>query len=228
MERKSVKRKQKRSKMPLIIGGAAVILLATGGGIGYWMYQKNQEEKASQQVVKQFTQAIEKQEFDKVETLLSKDTKKMSGYTASEVVKKYQTVFSGISAQSLKVSSVATKKTNDTYQFTYQLQLTTPLGEMAKQSYTGKLVKENDAYKVQWQPNLIFPEMEKEDKVSYTLNEAVRGEITDRNNNKLAQNARLNQVGVVPSALGEGEEKEKKFRQLPKPSPYQKKRLHKH
>lgn len=216
MERKSVKRKQKRSKMPLIIGGAAVILLATGGGIGYWMYQKNQEEKASQQVVKQFTQAIEKQEFDKVETLLSKDTKKMSGYTASEVVKKYQTVFSGISAQSLKVSSVATKKTNDTYQFTYQLQLTTPLGEMAKQSYTGKLVKEKDAYKVQWQPNLIFPEMEKEDKVSYTLNEAVRGEITDRNNNKLAQNARLNQVGVVPSALGEGEEKEKKIQAIAK------------
>ncbi|MGM0126408.1 hypothetical protein IGI37_003837 [Enterococcus sp. AZ194] len=215
MERKTVKRKQRRSKKPWVIGGVLVVLLAAGGA-GYMVMQKNQDQEASQRTIKQFTQAIEKEEFDKLEKLVSKDTEKESGYKAKEVVKKYQTVFSGISAQSVKITDIKTIKKDQTYQFTYQLQLTTPLGKMAPQSYKGTLVKEESDYKVQWQPNLIFPEMEKEDKVSYTLTEAVRGEITDRNNNKLAQNARLNQVGVVPSSLGEGKEKEKKIQAIAK------------
>ncbi|KAF1295276.1 penicillin-binding protein [Enterococcus sp. JM4C] len=206
-------RKPKRSKGPWLIGAALVVLIAAGGA-GFVWYQKDQNEKASQTAITQFTQAIEKEDFEKLEKLVSKDSAKDSGYKPKEVVEKYQTVFTGISAQSLKISDVKTVKKDQTVQFTYQMQMTTPLGELAPQSYKGSLVKEGDDYKVKWQPNLIFPEMEKEDKVSYALTEAVRGEITDRNNNKLAQNARLNQLGVVPSALGEGDEKTKKIKAI--------------
>ncbi|MFP9209785.1 penicillin-binding transpeptidase domain-containing protein, partial [Enterococcus faecalis] len=56
-------------------------------------------------------------------------------------------------------------------------------------------------------PNLVFPEMEGNDKVSLTTQEATRGNILDRNAEPLATTGKLKQLGVVTSKRGDGDEK---------------------
>lgn len=70
--------------------------------------------------------------------------------------------------------------------------------------------------KIDWAPNLIFPDMAGQDKVSISVDEAVRGEIVDRNKSPLAANGTLYQLGVIPGQLGDGEDKESRIKAIAK------------
>lgn len=53
-----------------------------------------------------------------------------------------------------------------------------------------------------------------QDKVSISVDEAVRGEIVDRNKSPLAANGTLYQLGVIPGQLGDGEDKESRIKAI--------------
>ncbi|MBM9833712.1 penicillin-binding transpeptidase domain-containing protein, partial [Enterococcus faecalis] len=73
--------------------------------------------------------------------------------------------------------------------------------------YSGTITVADNEAKIDWSPQLIFPGMEGQDKVSISVDNATRGEILDRNNEPLAENGTLYQLGVVPGQLGTGDEK---------------------
>ncbi|HAR0799981.1 TPA: penicillin-binding transpeptidase domain-containing protein, partial [Enterococcus faecium] len=96
---------------------------------------------------------------------------------------------------------------DSTYSFSYKAKMNTSLGELKDLSYKGTLDRNDGQTTINWQPNLVFPEMEGNDKVSLTTQEAARGNIIDRNGEPLATTGKLKQLGVVPSKLGDGGEK---------------------
>lgn len=55
-----------------------------------------------------------------------------------------------------------------------------------------------------------------QDKVSISVDEAVRGEIVDRNKSPLAANGTLYQLGVIPGQLGDGRDKESRIKAIAK------------
>lgn len=61
-------------------------------------------------------------------------------------------------------------------------------------------------WRVQWEPQLIFPQLEEGDLVRVSTQPASRGEIFDRNGQGLAINGTITAVGVVPERLGESKE----------------------
>ena len=85
--------------------------------------------------------------------------------------------------------------------------MTTSLGELTELSYSGTITVADNEAKIDWSPQLIFPGMEGQDKVSISVDNATRGEILDRNNEPLAENGTLYQLGVVQGQLGTGDEK---------------------
>ncbi len=89
--------------------------------------------------------------------------------------------------------------------------MNTSLGELKDLSYKGTLDRNDGQTTINWQPNLVFPEMEGNDKVSLTTQEAARGNIIDRNGEPLATTGKLKQLGVVPSKLGDGGEKNSQY-----------------
>ncbi|HAP6868124.1 TPA: penicillin-binding transpeptidase domain-containing protein, partial [Enterococcus faecium] len=109
----------------------------------------------------------------------------------------------GLQISNLKVD----KKDDSTYSFSYKAKMNTSLGELKDLSYKGTLDRNDGQTTINWQPNLVFPEMEGNDKVSLTTQEAARGNIIDRNGEPLATTGKLKQLGVVPSKLGDGGEK---------------------
>ncbi|EQC78715.1 Cell division protein FtsI [Enterococcus sp. HSIEG1] len=193
-------------------------MLVVGGFFGYRYYDKQQRQNQAEKVVHSFIENLSKNKFDKLPSLILSDSAERNGYTNDQVAEKYQTIFSGIDAANIKGSKITLSDDvkNADYQFTYQLSLTTSLGEIKDLNYSGTIKFEKEQPKIDWAPNLIFPDMAGQDKVSISVDEAVRGEIVDRNKSPLAANGTLYQLGVIPGQLGDGEDKESRIKAIAK------------
>ncbi len=207
-----------KKRKTLLIVLPLLLLLVVGGFFGYRYYEKQQRQNQAEKVVHSFIENLSKNKFDKLPSLILSDSAERNGYTNDQVAEKYQTIFSGIDAANIKGSKITLSddvKDAD-YQFTYQLSLTTSLGEIKDLNYSGTIKFEKDQPKIDWAPNLIFPDMAGQDKVSISVDEAVRGEIVDRNKTPLAANGTLYQLGVIPGQLGDGEDKESRIKAIAK------------
>ena len=188
----------------------AALLVLGGGYYGYTVYQDRQEEAAAKKALTSFIDALADQKYSDLPAFVSEDSLASTGFTADEVSAKYEAIFTGIGAESFKASAIeVTPNDKDSDQFTFQYNgsLTTSLGELTELSYSGTITVADNEAKIDWSPQLIFPGMEGQDKVSISVDNATRGEILDRNNEPLAENGTLYQLGVVPGQLGTGDEK---------------------
>ncbi|WP_142976803.1 penicillin-binding protein PBP4(5) [Enterococcus gallinarum] len=207
-----------KKRKTLLIVLPLLLLLVVGGFFGYRYYDKQQRQNQAEKVVHSFIENLSKNKFDKLPSLILSDSAERNGYTNDQLAEKYQTIFSGIDAANIKGSKITLSDDvkNADYQFTYQLSLTTSLGEIKDLNYSGTIKFEKEQPKIDWAPNLIFPDMAGQDKVSISVDEAVRGEIVDRNKSPLAANGTLYQLGVIPGQLGDGEDKESRIKAIAK------------
>lgn len=205
-----------KKRKTLLIVLPLLLLLVAGGFFGYRYYDKQQRQNQAEKVVHSFIENLSKNKFDKLPSLILSDSAERNGYTNDQLAEKYQTIFSGIDAANIKGSKITLSDDvkNADYQFTYQLSLTTSLGEIKDLNYSGTIKFEKEQPKIDWAPNLIFPDMAGQDKVSISVDEAVRGEIVDRNKSPLAANGTLYQLGVIPGQLGDGEDKESRIKAI--------------
>lgn len=200
--------RQKKKSTGIYTGAGIVVLLAAAGG-GFFYYQHVQEQqavKAGKQTIEGFIDSLNQENYE--EAVKSLQVENGSDLTEQDILEKYQNIYGAAEIRGIKLSNLSvTKKENDTYEFTYKAKMNTTLGELKDLAYEGTLSQEGDQTKINWQPNLIFPQMEGQDKVSLSTDIAARGEILDRNKQPLATTGKLKQLGVVPAKLGEGEEK---------------------
>lgn len=195
-------------KIRYVIAAIIFVIIAVGGYMTYQVIEQKNNLAASKKQVTRFVKALTDQKFSNLSSVLSESSVKTAGYTNKSVQEKYEAIYSGIGVSKVTVKNQkVTKKTTNTYNFQYMLTFSTDIGELKNVKYEGTLKKTGDTYKINWQPNLIFPGMEGQDKVAITTDYATRGEILDRNNQGLAVNQELNQLGVIPSKLGTGDQK---------------------
>ncbi|MFX3625289.1 MAG: penicillin-binding transpeptidase domain-containing protein [Ectobacillus sp.] len=172
-----------------------------------------QKEPRPEEALEAYIKAWNNQQFDKMYEQLSSQSKK--AITKEDFTKRYKTIYSGIEVSKLKVTPVVpeeVKEKNDTVQLGYTAKMEALAGPFSFKNSI-KLVKEKQeketAWRVQWNPSLIFPGMKEGDKVRVKTFEAKRGEIVDRNGNGLAINGAAKQVGIVPEKLGPDAEQTK-------------------
>ena len=193
--------KHGKNRTGAYIAGAVILIAAAGGG--YFYYQHYQETQAVEAV-----QALNKGDYNKAAEMTSKKAANKSALSEKEILDKYQNIYGAADVKGLQISNLKVDKKDDsTYSFSYKAKMNTSLGELKDLSYKGTLDRNDGQTTINWQPNLVFPEMEGNDKVSLTTQEAARGNIIDRNGEPLATTGKLKQLGVVPSKLGDGGEK---------------------
>ncbi|MGL9815207.1 penicillin-binding protein PBP4(5) [Enterococcus sp. DIV0098] len=206
MERSTRNTKQ-TNKLPIII--VAVIILLVAGFFGVRAYQASQIKKQSEETVEAFVKSLQKGKYQEITKNLNADSVKENGFTKKQVAEKYQSIFSGISATNIKMKNLTVDKKDNEYQFSYDLSVNTGFGQLKNQKYTGTLT--SDCKEIKWKPNLIFPGMSGKDKINYSVDSAVRGEILDRSGQGIATNGTVYQSGIVPKNLGTGEERTTKI-----------------
>ncbi|HFQ3466837.1 penicillin-binding protein PBP4(5) [Enterococcus faecium] len=201
--------KHGKNRTGAYIAGAVILIAAAGGGYFYYQhYQETQAVEAGEKTVEQFVQALNKGDYNKAAEMTSKKAANKSALSEKEILDKYQNIYGAADVKGLQISNLKVDKKDDsTYSFSYKAKMNTSLGELKDLSYKGTLDRNDGQTTINWQPNLVFPEMEGNDKVRLTTQEAARGNIIDRNGEPLATTGKLKQLGVVPSKLGDGGEK---------------------
>lgn len=185
-------------------------LLIGGGFYGYQTYQTNQKMNAAKQVLTTFVNALKNNDFDALPALMTENSLTENHYDQDQLIEKYQAILTGIGAENYTSDDVTvTQNTQnaDVYDFTYTASMSTSLGELTDLTYSGSIAVDGDQALIEWSPELIFPTMSGNDKVSITVDNANRGAILDRNKQPLAENGTLYQLGVTPGQLGTGDEK---------------------
>ncbi len=192
-----------------IIGISALAILLIAGAITFFVVLNKSADKKAEDAAVAFTNQIAQEKYAKLSTYVTSKSLKAVDFTKKDLEAKYTTVFGGLGIKNVQVDNlhVTPGENSRTYDLTYDLNMQTSLGKLKTQSYKSTISKENDEWKVDWIPALVFPDMVKDDKVRLVTDEAKRGDIVDRNQKKLATIGNFNEAGIVPEKLGEGDEK---------------------
>lgn len=198
-------------KIAMIVG--TIVAIGALGGATYW-YLQGAKEREVKQLADNYFEALEKGSYEKMIVSFNPTSIKNSGYTKEEVLDKYQLIFSALHTDNVKVSDVKIEKNKEEYTISYTVSFDTFLGKLEDVAYQTTVEFVDKQPVIDWAPSLIFPQMEGKDRINIQEDPAERGEIVDRNGEKLATNRDYQQLGLNPSKLGDGEEKEQRLQAI--------------
>lgn len=202
-------------------GIIGVILVVVIGGISWmaWSYfnGKGSDTAAAEKKSQEFIGYIEEQDFSSLANTVNEDTLVDVGFTKTQLTELYQTTFNEMQVSDVEVSNILfnENEADNNYEFTYLLNLVTPVGPIEDLAYSASLTKNADGdFTVDWNPNLVLPSMEPGDTVDAQFSKGERGNILDKDGNPLAVAGTWLQAGLHPSLLGEGEARTENLNQI--------------
>ena len=186
-----------------IIIGTIVIIVVIIAILLTAIFIKNKDTEKPEDILSAYVSLINEQKYDEMYSQISEESK--SEISQEDFVKRNKNIYEGIDAYDIKITVSEIKKEKaGIYKITYDESMSTAAGTI-NFTNTAKVVKENKEYKIDWSSSMIFPQLRNNDKVRISSIESKRGEILDRNDNKLAANGTILTVGIVPGKLGDKE-----------------------
>ena len=186
-----------------IIIGTIVIIVVIIAILLTAIFIKNKDTEKPEDILSAYVSLINEQKYDEMYSQISEESK--SEISQEDFVKRNKNIYEGIDAYDIKITVSETKKEKaGIYKITYDESMSTAAGTI-NFTNTAKIVKENKEYKIDWSSSMIFPQLRNNNKVRISSIESKRGEILDRNDNKLAANGTILTVGIVPGKLGDKE-----------------------
>ena len=186
-----------------IIIGTIVIIVVIIAILLTAIFIKNKDTEKPEDILSAYVSLINEQKYDEMYSQISEESK--SEVSQEDFVKRNKNIYEGIDAYDIKITVSETKKEKaGIYKITYDESMSTAAGTI-NFTNTAKIVKENKEYKIDWSSSMIFPQLRNNNKVRISSIESKRGEILDRNDNKLAANGTILTVGIVPGKLGDKE-----------------------
>lgn len=201
-ERKRVicKMLRDKKKMYMIVGIVTAILLVSIGGFFIFQSKKDNPEKTWNTYI----DLLNEKKYEDMYAMLTPKSKRE--ITQEAFVKRNKSIYEGMETSKVSYQVTDTEKNENGEEIlSFTMKLETTLGTIDLENSVG-LVKESDAYLINWKTNTIFPDLDASDKVTIQTINAKRGQILDRNNKALATQGDMMEVGIVPGKLGENKE----------------------
>ena len=195
----------KKNKIKITIAITLIITLVLVSVIGFLYYKKLENEKemnTPQAVLEYYIEQINNNNYAELYKLLSTESK--TEISEEDLTKKYKEVYNELGVSNTQISDVQTQKIDiNNAKITYKTNLQSIYGNINYLN-TISLVKEADKkYYIDWDYNVIYPELQKEDKIVIKKNKAKRGSLIDRNGRLLAGSGYIASVGLVPGWMNE-------------------------
>lgn len=183
----------------VVIAVISVILVIIGI-TGFVLISNKQNENKAKQVLTDFVGYINDKNYNEMYNKIT-----AINISKEDFITRNKNIYEGIDSTDIKLEFSNIKKEGNNYIVNYKQKMYTQAGEI---SFTNSVTiqKENNEYKLQWSSKFIFPELGDTDKVRVSTIKSKRGEILDRNGEKLAQDGYIASVGIVPGKLGETKE----------------------
>ena len=192
-----------KNKKALIITLLIILIIAIAI-VGVIIYSNMPKENAQQVLAKYFS-LINEKKYEELYSNLSVESK--NNISEDEFVTRNKNIYEGIDAVNIKVQIQNEEKQGKSSKITYNETMSTSAGDISFDN-TVNLVIEDKEYKINWSSSMIFPELRDTDKIRVSTIESKRGEILDRNGNKLAENGSISSIGIVPGKLSENKEQD--------------------
>lgn len=186
-------------KKKIIIISTTIILVILIAILTIFLINKQNEEKAKQALI-DFVGLINEKNYEKMyEKTISMNMSK------EDFIARNKNIYEGIDCADIKIGIQNIEKQDGKYEIQYTQQMYTSAGEI-NFTNVAHIERENKEYKVKWSSQMIFPQLGSTDKVRVSNLKAKRGNILDRNGNKLAQDGYIASVGIVPGKLEDNKE----------------------
>ena len=164
---------------------------------------KNKSGNNAQETLIKYVALINEQKYEEMYNMISENSR--TQISQEDFIKRNKNIYEGIDAVNIDIEISEVTKEKGVTRILYNESMSTSAGDISF-SNTARIVKENKEYKISWSSSMIFPELRGTDKVRISSIDAKRGEILDRNDNKLAYNGSISTVGIVPGKLSENKE----------------------
>lgn len=146
------------------------------------------------------------EEFSDMYNLISTESK--NAFSKEDFVDRYEKVYKDIEVKNLDVSykmpaKNEMKKSDKQVNIPIEVSLDSSAGPISFSenltfTYEDKTKDEKAAWKANWDPGLIFPELKDGGKISINQVPPIRGDILDRNDMPLALNDVSYEIGIIP------------------------------
>ena len=131
------------------------------------------------ETVATFMSYINDRQYEAMYDMLSESAKKST--TKEEFIERNETVYNDLEVSQVNISNMKEEELeNNKVKITYTMEMETLAGKVTFAN-TVRLAKEDSEIKVVWTPNVIFPGLNKTDKIKIDTSETTRGSIYDRN-----------------------------------------------
>lgn len=193
-----------KSKKFIIIVISIILILAISVEIGITIYFNNKPKNKPENVLQTFASYINDKKYEDMYSLLSSKSK--ANISEEDFIKRNKNIYEGIEAKNFSVDIQSIENENKLAKVTYKNSMDTMSGHVDFVNTVTLELNEEKEYKIDWTSNLIFLELNTEDKVRVKTIEAKRGSILDRNGEYLATNGVASQIGLVPGKMSDNKE----------------------
>ncbi|MDD6213039.1 MAG: penicillin-binding transpeptidase domain-containing protein [Clostridiales bacterium] len=206
-------RRRRRNPWKVILPVAGVVVVACGVGAAVklqpWNYIKENagetesgEPKPSvsvegtpSAVMEEYVSLLNQSDYDGMYDLLTSESQ--DSVSREEFVTRNQNIYEGIGASHIQYEET---KDDDRETVAYVMTMDSVAGEISF-DHTASFLAEDGEYRLVWNDQMIFPDLEKTDKVRVSTTPAERGSIFDRNGILLAGQGEASSVGLVPGNM---------------------------
>lgn len=172
-------------KKYIAIGGLVAIVVIVAIVLFFLLSGNNNES-----TLKNFYAQISEKKYEDMYNSLSSESQK--SYDQQTFVERNQNIYEGIEASDFQIE--VTDETDN--ELTYNVKMNTIAGEV---TFENKTTIEDG--KIVWDDSFIFPDLTQNDRVRVSEDEAIRGQILDRNGKMLAGQGEAYSVGLVRGKL---------------------------
>lgn len=160
-----------------------------------------------------YVHAWEKQDFEKMYSLLSKKSQK--SVSKNDFVDRYSRIYDGIEAGKLKAKITEDQNKEGSVRLSASLAtIAGPVKFAQSVQLTKEKRKDKENWYIDWKPNMILPKMKKNAKISVDILPSTRGEIVDRSGKPLAVNGTAARIDLVPGKMGTDQDKANTIKML--------------
>ena len=164
----------------------------------------NHKNVSPESILNKYISYINDKNYNGMYQLLDNTSKE--SISSEDFITRNKNIYEGIDLKNISIEIQSTEKvSNSKTNISYNTKMDTEAGDI-NFSNTVSLIKEGKEYKISWSSNLIFPNLNSDDKVRVQATSAKRGTITDRNNQLLAGEGEVSSVGLVPGKMSSNKE----------------------